>query len=119
MFDTIRKNFIPVKHNIVTKASDRYMLLKKDSLSSRKPNKDFKVTGGHYLLIDGEQVKARHIKQAIRIKTKEKYVYSICTEYWTPILINNLNVFSWNADKWKEHVRRKGIVWFENKANDN
>ena len=99
VFDTINKKFIPIKYNVITGSTKRYMKIEKNSLGENKPNEDFFITSGHRILYNGEQIKALNIPGAKRIKVKPENVYSICTEEKTAILINNLDVMTWGQAK--------------------
>ncbi|XWV25463.1 hypothetical protein QJ856_gp0297 [Tupanvirus deep ocean] len=109
--------FIPVKLNIVTGPTDRYRLIKKDSLGENQPSQDFYVTAGHKIVIDGIETKARDIPQAKRVKVEPEMVYSICTDKHEPILVNNLPVVSWGLDEWLGSTKQKNIKWTNNKIN--
>ena len=67
VFNMTTKSFVPVKLNIVTNDVNHYMLIKKDILSKNHPSEDFYVTPGHMLMINGKEVKARDIPQAIKV----------------------------------------------------
>lgn len=114
VFNTETKSFIPVKLNIVTGVSRRYMLIKENALGENKPNHDLYITSGHYLIINGKRMKARDIPEAKRVAVKAQEVYSICTEKKCPILVNNLEVLTWNYNEWIEHSNRSKINWYDN-----
>lgn len=67
------------------------------------------------LLIDDKEIKARDIQQGKIVKTQPQLVYSICTQTRCPILINGLNLMTWNIDRWLDHAKSKGISWYDNK----
>lgn len=79
VFDVNKKLFVPVKLNIVTGNTERFMKINKDSVAENQPNQNFYVTSGHRIMIDGVKVKARYITQAKRVKVPPQKVYSICT----------------------------------------
>jgi len=94
------QKFIPIKSIVTSGPYNRFMLIQKDALGKNQPNKDFYVTSGHNLMINGIETKARDIPQAKRIKTKPEKLYTICTEKHEPILVNNLPVIAWGHDEW-------------------
>ena len=114
VYDTVNKRFIPVRHNAIIEGATRLMKFRKDSLGPNKPDCDFKCTSGHKLYINGQAIKARNVKGGKRIRVKRQNVYTIVTDIWTPININNLDVFSWAQDEWKQNTCKKGIIWREN-----
>ena len=115
VFDTVNKKFIPIIHNTVTDGATRIVLFKKNSLGPNKPNQDFKITSGHMMLVDGKSVKARDVKGGKKMTVKPQKVYSIVTKTWTPIKINNLDVYTWSEHKWHALMKKKGVCWVENK----
>ena len=115
VFDTVRKKFIPIIHNTVTEGATKIVLFEKDVLGPNKPDCDFKITSGHMMFINGKEVKARDVKEGKRMTVKPQKVYSIVTKKWTPIKINNLEVFAWSEHKWKAISKRRGVCWVENK----
>ena len=116
VFNTSNKCFVPIKYNIVSGLVNEFYLLRKNALGKNQPYEDFYVTGGHMLMINGKEVKARNIPQAIRIPVKQQNVYSICTDQKCPILVNGLNVMTWGYDKWTTYYKNRGIYWTDNKA---
>lgn len=109
------KQFIPIKFNIVTGPTTRYMLIKKDALGENLPSEDFYVTSGHKIFINDKVFKAGKIPQAHRVKVNPENVYSIVTDHCEPILINNLAVMAHGHDNWIEYSKNKGIIWHDNK----
>jgi hypothetical protein len=107
--------FVPVKLNVVTGLANRFMKLAKNSLGCNQPNRDFFVTSGHKLLINGNEVKARNIPEAIVARKKLQEVYTICTEKETPIFINGLAVMTWSEDKFLAYAKEKNMRWHNNK----
>lgn len=96
VYDIINQEFVPVKFNIITRKTTRFMLIKAHTLEVNQPFEDFYVTSGHKLLINVERVKARHVKGAVRVKVNPpETLYSICTPEATVILVNGLSVATW------------------------
>jgi len=114
VYDINSKEFVPVKCNITTGLTKRYMKLEKGCLGENQPSEDFYVTSGHKIIINGVETKAGRIPEAKRAKVKPETVYSICTEKRIPILINNLYVIAESYDTWKNYATKKGIVWKDN-----
>ena len=114
VFSTIEQKFVPVIYNIVTGPTRRYMWIKKNAIAPDQPSSNFYVTSGHYLMINGVKIKAGKIPQAKRIKVKPEMVYTICTNEGGPILVNGLEVFSYNYDEWIEYAACKKLVWSGN-----
>jgi len=101
------QKFVPIKSVITAGPYNRFMLIKKDALGENQPNKDFYVTSGHKLMINGVEKKAKHVPGAKRVKTKSQKVYTICTKKHEPILINNLSVMTWGHDEWLKKTNNK------------
>ncbi|XWV24735.1 putative ORFan [Tupanvirus deep ocean] len=108
------KIFVPIIYNIVNGPTDKYMLIEKNSLGINYPTEDFYVTGGHMLVINGKEIKARDIPTAKKIRVKSELVYSICTKKREPISVNNLAVIAWGKEEWHEYAAKKGILWKNN-----
>ena len=115
VYSTKNKKFVPVKYNILPGITNRFMLIKKDSLGENQPSEDFYVTSGHILLINGKEIKARRVPGAKRIKVNSEKVYSICVENRQPIMVNGLEVMAWGKSKWLDYADKKGLVWTDNK----
>lgn len=118
VLDTQNNRFIPIKLNIITGPTDRFMLIKKDSLGLNKPTSDFYVTGGHRIVIDNQEIKARDVSCAIRVRVNSQNVYSICTEYRCPIRVNGIDVISWGYNDWINYANQNGINWIDNGKNN-
>ena len=114
VYDVQKKEFVPVKYNVVTGPTNRYMLIKKDTFGENEPSEDFYITSGHKIVVNGVPTKARHIPEAKRVKVKPEAVYSICTRYATTIMVNGLEVVTWKADKWLAHSKKNNIDWSNN-----
>lgn len=114
VYDTNTQQFTPVRLNIVTGKVTKFVLLKKNCISRNVPYQDFYVTPGHVLVINGQYIKAKNIKQGVRIVTEPQLVYSICTDKVCTILINGLNVLTWNVRQWKKYINKKHISWYNN-----
>ena len=81
------------------------MLIKKNSIAENQPNEDFYITSGHYLILNNQLIKAGKIPQARQVKIAiPEITYSICTESGDPIIVNGLNVMTWNYDKWLKKI---------------
>ena len=106
--------FVPIKYNIVTGPTTRYMKIEKDALGTDKPVADFYITSGHKLVIDGKEIKAGKIPQAKRVKVKPELVYSICTDQRQIILVNGLSVIALGFEEWDEYSKKRNIIWNDN-----
>lgn len=115
VYDITNKKFISVKHNIIANPTNRFMVIKQNSLGENLPNQDLFITSGHRILYKGEIVKARNIPGAKRIRVKPTTVYSICTNDKTVIRINGLDVFTWGHQEWLDYSHKHGIEWRDNK----
>lgn len=99
VFDTINGQFIPIR-SIIVCWSNKFILIKKNTIDKDKPNNNFFITPGHMLRVDGKMIKARDVKKSMRITTDSQKIYSICTDHSVPLLVNNLEVMSWDYDRW-------------------
>ncbi|XWV24734.1 putative ORFan [Tupanvirus deep ocean] len=108
------KKFVPVIHNIVTGPVEKYILIEKNLLDDNKPTEDFYVTGGHVIIVNGTEIKARDIPNVKKIKVKPESVYSICLSERKPILINGLAVMAWGEKEWFNYADSKKLNWKEN-----
>lgn len=108
VFDVAGNVFIPVVKNLKTGPTKRYALLEKDCINPGLPNRDFRITKGHYVFVEGEEIKAGHLPQAKIIKAPEReYVYTICTEQRTIIQVNGLPCFTYTLENWNAYLARK------------
>lgn len=107
-------DFVDVLANAITGPTTRYMKIKKDFFGPDQPNVDFYVTGGHKIVVDGQELKVNKIDNLERIKCQPEYVYSICTKKREPILINGLSVMAWAYDNWVEYLDKRGVRWWNN-----
>lgn len=114
VFDTNTRCFVDVKMNIVTGKVLKMYLLKKDCFSDNTPNNDFYITSNHKLIIDKKEIEAKNIPEAVKIDVNPQNVYSVCTEYSCSILINNLNIQSWDYHQMKQYVDSRKINWIDN-----
>lgn len=103
------------KYNVVTGPVSRFMKIKKDMMGPNQPNKDFYVTTGHKLLVNGIEIKAKKINKATLVKTQPQKVYTICTKEKIPIMINGLAVMADSAEYFLEYARKNNIFWNDNK----
>lgn len=117
VYSTNSQKFVPVKYNITTGPTERYILIKKDSIGKNQPIEDFYVTSGHIIVINGIKIKARDIPNAKRVKVSPEKVYSICVEKQQPILVNGLDVMAWGEKNWLDYAAKKDLAWKDNKLN--
>lgn len=62
-----------------------------------------------------KKIKARYVKGAIRVKVKPpETLYSICTPKESVILVNGLNVLTWEYNNWIRYSKNNGIGWHDN-----
>ena len=115
VYDSINKKFIAVRNNAVTEGATRLMVFEKDSIGPNQPNRELRITPGHALYINGQEIKAKYVEGGKRIKVKPQKVYSIVTDIWTPIRINGLDVFAWSKYKWMKNTNKNCITWTENR----
>lgn len=109
VYDIVNQKFIPIVHNEKTGYSKQFMLIKKDSLGENLPFEDFYVTGGHNIMYNGKVTKAKDIKEAVKVETENKPIYTIITQESVPILINGLPVMTFSKKKWDRHPVSKLI----------
>jgi len=117
VFDTESNSFVPIKYNIVTGKNCRFVLIKKDLIDENKPDKDFYVTAGHMIKINQTETKAVDVKGSCKVTLEPQLVYSIATEKRCSILINGLDVMTWNFKKWEDFVANRKITWKDNLIN--
>lgn len=114
VYSISQNKFVPIRSNVVTGTVNRLIKIDADSLGKDQPILDFNITSGHRLVVNGLEIKARHLPQAKRIKVKPQYVYSICTDKRCTIWVNGLEVMTWSYQKWLSRAASKGISWMEN-----
>lgn len=106
--------FVPIKLNIITGKISRMIVIPKDLFGENIPNANFYVTSGHYLMINGAKIKARHVPGRLRLKVQPQNVYSICTDTESIIKVNNLDVTTWAYDKFMVKSKTRGLNWHNN-----
>lgn len=111
VYDMINNTYIPIRHNAVIQGSSVIYRIPKEILGA---SQDLLITSGHFVHFEGRPVKARDIPGAIRLSTLGSIVYTIISEEWVPIKINNIGVYTWSQYKWDKIVRKEGIIWKEN-----
>lgn len=116
VYDVKDNIFVPIVYNIVTGPINRFIKIKKDALGVDQPNKDFYVTSGHKIMIDGKAIKTKHIKQGKRVKVKAQKIYSICTEKQIAIKVNGLSVMTWGLEEFMIYSKSKNLLWHDNKV---
>lgn len=111
VFSTQTKEFVSIKHNIRTGPQNRFVLIKKGLLGENHPNKDFYVTTGHVLIINGTERKAKKVRKTKIVTIDYQPIYTICTELRQPILVNNLEVMAYGLKEWYDYSTAKNIQW--------
>jgi hypothetical protein len=118
VYSVNKKEFIPVKLNIVSGPTNKFRLIKKETLGQNQPSHDFYVTPGHKIIYNGMPTKARYIPEAKRFKTNKSVpVYSICVDENEPILVNNLPVVAWGYNEWMQSTKSNITCWKNNTTN--
>lgn len=107
-------NFIPIIHNIIAGITNRFILIKKNSITENEPFDDFYVSSKHHLFMNGHEIFAKNIKRAKKVEVKPEMLYSICTKKCQAIMINGLEVMTWSHDDWLDYSLRKNIYWYRN-----
>lgn len=115
VYDVDKKEFIPVRLNIRSGPTQRYMLIKKGALGDNMPKEDFYITSGHKIVQNGVEIKSGKLKEAKRVRVKSQIVYSICTDLRSHILINGIPVVSYGYEEWLDYAQRNCISWDDNK----
>lgn len=115
VYSLTRKEFVPVKLNIITYGNTHYKLIKKDTFGESKPSQDFYLTGGHPILYKGKETVASEINEADDVYCDKEQVYSIATDKREYILINNLPVMTWSYNAWRLFSNLRNIFWTNNK----
>jgi hypothetical protein len=113
VFSTKTNTFIPVIYNIITGPFHKFRLIKEGSLDVNKPSKDFYVTSGHVILVNGIETKARLVKSK-KITTNPQLIYTICADVRQPILVNNLEVMAYGSDEWLSYSKKHNLLWNNN-----
>ena len=115
VFSEKSNTFVPVKHNIITGQTTRYVLIKKDSLGPNQPCENFYITSGHRVIHNGIEIKANRLPNAKRVKVNPaEMVYTICTELPDVITVNGMPVVSWGYNEWISYADKRNIAWKEN-----
>lgn len=108
VFDISANEFIDIEANKKTGPVKFYALLKKDCISANVPSADFYITKGHYVFVDGKEIKAGKLKQAQIVKAPaNEIVYSICTEQRTLIQVNGMAVYTYTLENWDKYLKEK------------
>ena len=116
VYSITQKKFVPVRLNIVSIGASKFIKIKKDLLGENKPDKDFFITPGHPIVIDGEEVVAEKIPGGERILLDSQEVYSISTDERESILVNNLPVITWSYYDWMNRTvnHNRKTLWYDN-----
>ena len=73
------------------------IIMKKNSLGPRTPNKDTIMTKEHCILFKGKLIPAnKFVGRYTTIKYDKRYVYNILLEEWSTMKVNNMNVETLN-----------------------
>jgi len=116
VYSITRKQFVPVRMNIVTHGANKFIKFKKDSFGENKPSSDFYVTPGHPIVINNEEIPAGKIPEGEQVLLDNQDVFSICTDRRELILVNNLPVVTWSYYAWMNLVANHGKSgWTDNK----
>lgn len=114
VYSVTKQCFVPIKYNIVTGPTNKFVLIKKDSIGKNEPDEDLYITAGHTILYNGKRIKAKYIPNAKMVETELQYVYSICTDKHQLILVNNIPVVAWGYEEWLNKTKNKNINWKDN-----
>ena len=115
VFNTIKKEFVPIIYNARTGTTRRFMLFEKDVLGENKPIENLYITSGHKMLVNNEIIKAGKVKGRKIHKTKKyERLFTIVTENECPIWINGLDVMTYSKSGFIEYTKKKKIVWIDN-----
>lgn len=114
VYDMENEIFVPIIFNIITGKVSQLVVIKANSLSENEPFEDLYVPGGHYLVVNGERIKARDIPQSEKLKVSPQNIFYICTTRKCPILINGVQVFTWSYDNWMSYSQKGNINWKNN-----
>lgn len=115
VFDTINQCWTPVKANILTDPETEFFVILKNTFGENQPMNDLYLTGGHPIIINGVEIEAQKIPQAVKVKIPKTQIYSIATQDRIAISIEGLNVLTWNYDEWISTTRKNVIKWRDNK----
>jgi hypothetical protein len=105
------RGYVTVLANLITGVTTEFYLFEKDCLGENTPDHDFYATAGHPLYINGTEVKAANVPQAIKVNVEPEEVYSIMTEEREYIKINNLDVCTWEPNEWEEFVKTHNLFY--------
>jgi hypothetical protein len=106
------RGWVPVLANLITGLETNFFLFKKDIFAANVPNEDFYATGGHPILIDGKEIRAMDVPEAIKIKIESaEKVYSIMTEKREFIKINNMDICTWEPIEWAQFVEKYKLFY--------
>lgn len=108
VYDVAANAFIPILDNRRTGPTKEYVKIPQDSLGLGIPNRDFYLTRGHYLSIDGKEVKAKDVPTAIiEPAPRNEFVYSIITDPRTVIQVNGMAVFTYSPENWIKYLEAR------------
>ncbi len=71
VYDTSNQTFIKTIDILPTLSSNRIRVIYKDAFGPDIPNRDFYITGGHRVFIDGKNIKVRHLQQSKKPRSKK------------------------------------------------
>lgn len=91
---------VPILKNIVAGPVTRFITLRQGLFSEFSPNEDLKLTRGHKVVVDDEEIKARYVKGGILTKTPPQMVYSLVCQDHQQIYANNTLVAAFSQEEW-------------------
>jgi len=109
----IHGNYIPLKYIIRTNKTNKFIRLSKNSIGNNIPDQDLYIKHNHPIFINNEEVLPIKIINSSTIKQltieEPDYLYTLCTEHRTFVLINNVPVATWSEVSWLEEINNPDV----------
>ena len=101
--------YIEVINNIMFFQTDNFVKIKKNALGPNIPSKSIYATEGHPIIYEGKEVTFGDILNEGMASKKTLTpinVYSIQTKVRTPIMMENLPVYTWGIEDWIDFKKK-------------
>jgi hypothetical protein len=97
-----KQESIPILANIISGPVYRLVEFNRDLFSEGSPSRDLRLTTGHKLVLDGEEVTARYVKGGKIKKVKGTLVHTLICPTHQHIYANDTLIVAFGYDEWKK-----------------